>query len=569
MAAAQNFVSVTRRPPDVEDYIDMLRRYRSWLIGPMFGGLVAAVVVAFLWPDTYVSTAVLRITPPTISQNLVPTVVNMQMQQRLQQMQQEILSRSSLTELIQKPALDLYKRERGKYPLEDIIEEYMRKSIKIQTVEIAGGAGAGATGERRMASAFTISFSYSDRFKAQMVVRELVNKFTEQNVQVQKDQANITSQFIGDEMKQAKLRMDDLEQKLMKFKSENMGRLPEQFQANVAQLNTYQMMVTQANEAVSRLQQTKLQLETQLQNNNTNLNYYNSVAEDQVTVGGTAQVRNERLNQLNQRIMNLQSEIAALTEQLTPNHPTIKRAQASLAAMEKQRQEAEKEDMDRQSAAPSTAPTVKRVPNSQALKAMQDLTAQNNVIRTDIQNVNLQMDEKVKQIQELNRMIATYQSRVEGSPQLEGQYLALTRDLALAKQTFEDYHRKNEISDSAKDVEDRRAGENLDVLDPPSLPEVPSEPNRPQLAAMGTGLGLILGIVLAGAKEMKNTSLKNLKDVRAYTNLPVLSSIPLLENALLVRRKRRLLWLAWSSAIIFGSIAMSAAAYYKYFGHGA
>ena len=86
------------------------------------------------------------------------------------------------------------------------------------------------------------------------------------------------------------------------------------------------------------------------------------------------------------------------------------------------------------------------------------------------------------------------------------------------------------------------------------------------MAAMGAGIGLMLGIVLAGAKEMKNTSLKNLKDVRAYTNLPVLSSIPLLENALLVRRKRRLLWLAWSSAIIIGSIAMSAAAYYYYFG---
>src|ERR1035438_7658815 len=116
--------------------------------------------------------------------------------------------------------------------------------------------------------------------------------------------------------------------------------------------------------------------------------------------------------------------------------------------------------MDRQSAAPSTAPTVKRVPNSQALKAMQDLTAQNNVIRTDIQNVNLQMDEKVKQIQELNRMIASYQSRVDGSPQLEGQYLALTRDLALAKQIYVLYHRKNEVSDTAKDVEDRKAGEN-------------------------------------------------------------------------------------------------------------
>src|SRR5258708_13812186 len=77
---------------------------------------------------------------------------------------------------------------------------------------------------------------------------------------------------------------------------------------------------------------------------------------------------------------------------------------------------------------------------------------------------------------------------------------------------------------------------------------------------------MMVGIVLAGAQEMKNTSLKNLKDVRAYTNLPVLSSIPLLEKALLVRRKRRLMWLAWSSAIIFGSIVMSAPAYYKYYG---
>jgi polysaccharide chain length determinant protein (PEP-CTERM system associated) len=564
MAAAQNFVSVTRRPPDVEDYIDMLRRYRSWLIGPMFAGLVTAVVVAFLWPDTYVSQAVMRITPPTISDRLVPTVVNMQMQQRLQQMQQEILSRGSLAELIQRPSLDLYRKERQRYPMEDIIQDMRNKAIKIQTVEVTGGGGGGA----RIASAFTISFSYPDRFKAQAVVRELVSKFTEQNITVQHNQAKLTSDFLSDEMKQAKERMDDLEQKLMNFKHDNMGRLPEQFQANVAQLNTYQMMVSQANESVSRLQQTKLQLETTLQNNNTNLNYYNSIAEDQVTVGGTAQVRNERLNQLNQRIMNLQSEIAALTEQLTPNHPTVKRAQASLAAMEKQRQEAEKEDSERQSLAPATAPTVKRVPNAQASKAVQDLLANNNVIKTEMQNLNLQMDEKVKQIQELNRMIANYQSRVEGSPQLEGEYLALTRDLALAKQTYEDYHRKTEVSDTAKDVEEHKGGENLEVLDAASDPQAPSEPNRPQIAAMGTGIGLILGIVLAGAKEMKNTSLKNLKDVRAYTNLPVLSSIPLLENALLVRRKRRLLWLAWSSAIIFGSIAMSAAAYYYYFGHG-
>jgi succinoglycan biosynthesis transport protein ExoP len=555
MAGAQNFVSVTRRPPDVEDYIDMLRRYRSWLIGPMFAGLVVAVVVAFLWPDTYVSVAIMRITPQQISDRLVPTVVNMQMQQRLTQMQQEILSRGSLTELIQRPALDLYRKERQRYPMEDIIQDMRSKYIRIQTIETAGGAG-------RIASAFTISFSSPDRFKAQAVVRELVTKFTEQNVRVLHDNATLTSTFLADEMKQAKDRMDTLEQAVMKFKQENMGRLPEQFQANVAQLNTYQMMVSQANDSLSRLQQTKFQIETQLQNNNTNANYYNSILEDQVAVGGTAQVRNEMLNQLNQRIMNLQSDIAALQEQLTPNHPTIKKAQASLATLEKRRQDAEKEDLERQAAAPAAGPTVKRVPNQQALKAVQDLAASNNVLKTEMQNLNLQMDEKVKQREELNRMIANYQSRVEGSPQLEGQYLALIRDLSLAKQSYEEMHRKTEVSETAKDLEEHKAGENLEVLDSASDPQAPSEPNRPQMAAIGTGIGLMLGIVLAGAKEMKNTSLKNLKDVRAYTNLPVLSSIPLLENALLVRRKRRLMWLAWSSAIVFGSIVMSAAAYY-------
>ncbi len=58
MALPQSYVTVSRRPPDVEDYIDMLRRYRSWIIGPMFLGLVGSTVIAFLWPDTFVSKAV-------------------------------------------------------------------------------------------------------------------------------------------------------------------------------------------------------------------------------------------------------------------------------------------------------------------------------------------------------------------------------------------------------------------------------------------------------------------------------------------------------------------------------
>jgi hypothetical protein len=82
---------------------------------------------------------------------------------------------------------------------------------------------------------------------------------------------------------------------------------------------------------------------------------------------------------------------------------------------------------------------------------------------------------------------------------------------------------------------------------------------------MGFAASFIIGLALAAVQEARDPSLKNLKDVRAYTNLPVLSSIPLLENSVLVKRKKRMTWLAWSAGIIVGVIAVSCALYYHYF----
>jgi len=231
MASPQNYVSVTRRPPDIEDYIDMVRRYRSWIIGPMFVGLVLSVVVAFMWPDTYISQAVMRITPQQIPENLVPSAVSTQMQERLSQMQQEILSRTSLQELIQRPSLDLYKRERQRLPLEDIIQDMRNKYIQIRMMDVPN-----STGDRRAATAFLIQFSYSDRYKAQQVVRELVTKFTEQNVTVQRNQATLTTSFLNDELKSSKEDLDRLDGEITKFKNENQGRLPEQLPTNIQNL---------------------------------------------------------------------------------------------------------------------------------------------------------------------------------------------------------------------------------------------------------------------------------------------------------------------------------------------
>jgi hypothetical protein len=82
--------------------------------------------------------------------------------------------------------------------------------------------------------------------------------------------------------------------------------------------------------------------------------------------------------------------------------------------------------------------------------------------------------------------------------------------------------------------------------------------------SIGAGLGLLLGIVIAGAREMKDTSLKNLKDVRAYTQMAILGSVPLLENDFVVRRRRRLAWLGWTTACLAGAVIMSGSVVYYY-----
>jgi hypothetical protein len=84
------------------------------------------------------------------------------------------------------------------------------------------------------------------------------------------------------------------------------------------------------------------------------------------------------------------------------------------------------------------------------------------------------------------------------------------------------------------------------------------------IVGVGTCIGLAFGMTVAGAREVQDTSLKNLKDVRAYTQLTVLASVPLLENDFVVRRRRRMAWLLWSAACFMGILIMSGAIAYYY-----
>src|ERR1017187_3906690 len=127
-ATPEQPISITRRALDLEDYINIVRRHRGWIIGPAFLGLVAGVVIAYLWPDTYMASGQIRVVPPQVPVHLVAPNVSEQMSQRVQAIYQQIISRTVLTNLIQ--TYNLYPDKKKRMPTEDIVE-MMRKDVRV------------------------------------------------------------------------------------------------------------------------------------------------------------------------------------------------------------------------------------------------------------------------------------------------------------------------------------------------------------------------------------------------------------------------------------------------------
>lgn len=545
----QDIAGVSRRSLDVEDYIDVIRRHKAWIFGPAFAGLVIAVVVAFLWPDTYVSTAIIRIVPPQVPESYVPPNITTDMQGRVNGLTQVILNRASLTALINK--YQLYKKELSRLPLDDVIENMKSRDVRISPVQAFAQSSSG----RQQVPAFIIGYAYRDRYTARKVAEELAANFITESMREQETQSVGTTEFLRSQWKEAKQRLEDAEQKLQEFRSRNLGHLPDQVQANYSQISAIQAQMINVDSQISRVQQDKLTLENELR-----------LAKQQLTSlrdpNSDVQImeqRNERLAQKDKEIQNYETYLAQLREQYKDTFPDVQNAIAQLALLKKQRDAIAKEDAAKKPEQARTLPV-----NPQFERDKRNLQISIERLQSALQAKDIEMSTLQKESGHLTESLKTYQVRLEGTPLGEKEYTQLMADAQLARRAYETLDLKMSQSQEASTLMRRQQGERLEILDPANLPETPTEPKRYVIIGVGVAVGLLIGLVLAGAREVKDTSLKNLKDVRAYTQLPVLGSIPLLENDLVVRRRRRLGWLAWSTACLVGIAIMSSSVVYYY-----
>lgn len=551
-------LSIPRRTMDIEDYLDVLRRHRSWILAPIFFGLVIGVVTAYLWPDSYLSSGTIRVMPPVVPSRLVQANVSQEMTQRINQLYQEIVSRHQLIDLIQ--TYNLYPSQRKGLPIEDVVED-MRKDINITQPR-----GLSNRGDRSGGAAFTISFTYSDRRLTQRVTQELISKFMSEASSSRTKQSVLTTQFLRDQVEMAKKDMDEIENKITALRLSNRAQLPEQEQVMVGRITALESGIQNLNMSLSRVGQDKIQLETQLRIITDQMNSLRTTpAESQFAIAQSlaAGVRSPELAELDRDILRLDAGLSALKENYKENHPDVQRMASTLNAKRRQREQLA---ASLEAAAASGQMATGVTPGGRSARGteLRDLQAAKARVESAIQAKEMEAEDLRRQIADTQNRIKALQAKLESSPALQQEYLQLLRDRELVRERYESVNSKLRDSSMATELEQRNQGETLELLEAANMPTDPYAPRREFIVIAGLLAGIVLGVTMAGVREMKDSSLKNMKDVRAYTKLTVLGSIPLLENDFVVRRRRRLGWLAWSAAILLGLLMMSGSIIYYY-----
>ncbi len=171
-------------------------------------------------PPRYLSTTLILVEQPTMPKDYVTPNVNDDLQERMQSITQQILSRTRLLRIIDQ--FNLYAAPHSQ-PSPDQKVEIMRKDIGIELVRDA----------RNQITAFNVSYSSRDPHIAQKVTSELTNLFINENLEVRQQQSEDTTQFLEGQLETARKALADQEEKIREFKGQHVGELPAQVGSNL------------------------------------------------------------------------------------------------------------------------------------------------------------------------------------------------------------------------------------------------------------------------------------------------------------------------------------------------
>jgi len=480
---------MTQRELTVQDYIAML--HRRWIPIVLFAlvGPPLAYGVSRILPDRYKSQTLVLVEQQTVPSDFVKPVDTSSINQRLASMQQQILSRSRLEPIIHQ--FGLYPKDIDNKPMEVLVAK-LQKAIEVTPIQPMEGSGT------RDLPGFYVNVTLDNARIAQEVCTTITSMFIDENLQDRQQHGEVTTQFLDQQLADAKAKLDDQNAKLAAFESRNLNTLPDEEKTNLGLLTGLTSQLDSTNQALARAQQDKSFAESMLAQ---------QVAAWQASEGSGSP------ETLEQQLTALQADLARLEARYTEDHPDVIKAKNDIAALKKKIADSETEKPADSEKAPKSTVEPQQVAQ----------------LRAQVHNFDQEIAERTREQDQIKQQIKVLQDRIQSSPAVEQEYKSLTRDNQTALEFYNDLLKKRDQSAMASDLERRQQGEQFRVLDPANLPDQPSFPNRPLFTAAGFAGGLGLGLGLAFLLEMRDTSLRTERDVEFSLHLPVIALIPEIE----------------------------------------
>src|SRR5208283_3627808 len=162
----------------------------------------------------------------------------------------------------------------------------------------------------------------------------------------------------------------------------------------------------------------------------------------------------------------------------------------------------------------------------------------------------VEISNRERSVADVTAKEADYQTRLNEEPMREQQLSDLTRGYEQSKANYDELLKKKNESAMATSMELLQQGERFRIIDPPSLPLKPDFPNRLKFWAIGLGVGLVLGIVVAGAYETLDDRVYEEKDLQQLLPVAVISEIPSISIVSDQQQERRRMWVGWATAAV-------------------
>ena len=475
-----------------QDYWNMVLRKKWLALGLFVSSIAIAGILCVVLPKTYRSSALILVEDQKIPENYVQGIVGANVEERLTMIQQQVMSRTILSQVIEE--FKLYQDDIRSQGMETVVER-IRKDVKVGTVGTFSGG-------RHSVEAFNISFSHENPMLAMKVTAKLASQFIEQNLKVREQLVEGASRFIEQELNLAKVRLESQEQAISEFKSKYMGELPGQMEANLRSLDRLQSDRTAISEAIHRL--------------NDRLGMVEKAMKEYEATGATnpgLPILQGKGDLMAVRLKELERNLAMLSAEYKENYPDI--------IITKQEIENVKLQLAGEAKGGEATEESKKTPVDPYLR---ELSKQRDEVKMDIATL------RQRELRLTGQMKET-EGRVERTPTREQELMILLRDYTNLQENYRTLLDKRLNARVAENLEKRQQGEQFRIVDPANVPGKPDKPDIMRIMLMGLAIGCGLAIGAPIALEQMQPAFRKSEDVEALLGLPILASIPLFQTA--------------------------------------